>query len=75
MPRDRKTTRDKIWLHVLEETMRRGNKVDASSVANAVDCSRKTAREVLKVMDGDRWIRERSVSTGVEYHPEYQIGD
>jgi MarR-like DNA-binding transcriptional regulator SgrR of sgrS sRNA len=73
MSESRETTRDRVWLHVLEETMRNGNVVDASSVAEAADCSRKTAREVLKVMDRQRWIRERSTSRGIEYHPEYRM--
>jgi len=67
------TTRDRIWKHVLDETMKQGNVVDASSVADAVGCSIKTAREVLKQMDRSRWIRERSTDHGVEYHPEYRI--
>lgn len=46
-----RTTRDRIWLHVLNETVRKGNVVDARSVASETDCSARVARDVLKVMD------------------------
>jgi hypothetical protein len=71
----RETIRDRIWVHVLEESVKNGNVVDASSISDAVDCSRKTAGDVLKVMDRNRWIRERSTKYGVEYHPEYSLSD
>jgi len=74
MDRQNKATkRDKVWLHVIDESMRNGNVVTARSVSDSVDVSRKTAREVLKVMEYARLIRERSTNRTVEYHPEYKL--
>jgi hypothetical protein len=61
------TPRDGCWKFAFTRAHRKGEPIDDEMLADAVDVSERTARDVLKTMADARILEEKKVGRGTTY--------
>ena len=62
------TARDRIWKYALASTIRSGNQVTPTEIAEMADVAERTARETLVVIAETEWIERRTRQDGSVYY-------
>jgi DNA-binding GntR family transcriptional regulator len=69
------TTRDRIWKYALASTIRSGDRVTPSDIAEMADVAERTARETLVVIAETGWISRETRQDGSVFYEGSDLVD